>query len=153
MEVYDAPKSQSRPLRNKRRKIFTLEHANRAIPLVKRIVADMVKQYKRVCSLEERCHIRRPDVSQEQHQAIRRQYEVELEKLRDLYEELTAIGCELKDWRMGLVDFPAVMDGREIELCWRLGEDRVEHFHEIGAGFSGRQSLSELIAAEPAQQA
>lgn len=153
MEVYDAPKSQSRPLRNKRRKIFTLEHANRTIPLVKRIVADMVKQYKRVCSLEERCHIRRPDVSQEQHQAIRRQYEVELEKLRDLYEELTAIGCELKDWRMGLVDFPAVMDGREIELCWRLGEDRVEHFHEIGAGFSHRQSLNELIAAEPAQQA
>ncbi|RIK68538.1 MAG: DUF2203 domain-containing protein [Planctomycetota bacterium] len=153
MEVYDAPQSQSRPIRNKRRKLFTLEHANRTIPLVKRIVADMVKQYKRVSSLEERCHIRRPDVSQEEHHAVRRQYEIELDRLRDLYEELTAIGCELKDWRMGLVDFPAIVDGREVELCWRHGEERIGHFHEIGAGYSGRRPLGEVAAAEPAHQA
>ncbi len=152
MEVYEAPKSQSRPARNKRRKIFTIEHANRTLPLVRRIVSDMVKQYKRVCILEERCHIRRPTVSQEAHQAVRRQYEAELEKLRALYEELSAVGCELKDWRLGLIDFPAMMEGREVELCWRLGEDQIAYWHDIGAGYAARQPLGGALAAEPAHQ-
>lgn len=149
MEVYDAQKSQPRTSRGKKRRVFTIDHANRTLPLVKRIVADMVKQYKLVCSLEERCHMRRPQVSQAEHQAIRKRYEQELDKLRDLCEELSAVGCDLKDWRRGLIDFLAIKDGRQIELCWQLGEDKIEYWHEIGAGFAGRQPLAELEAAEP----
>lgn len=141
MEVYEAPRSQSRADRGDRRRVFTLEHANRTLPLVKRIVADMVKQFKLVCSLEDRCHMRRPRVTQEEHQAIRKRYEVELDNLRDLCEELAAVGCELKDWRRGLIDFLSTRDGRQIELCWQLGEDKIEHWHEVGAGFAGRQPL------------
>lgn len=152
MEVYDAPKSQPRPIRNPRRKVFSLKHANATLPLVRRIVADMVKQYKRVCALEERCHIRRPTVSNEEQDRLRRQYESELEKLRELYDELTTIGCELKDWRMGLVDFRARLGGREVELCWRLGEERIEFWHEIGAGFAARQPLAESAAESDAAE-
>lgn len=153
MEVYDAPKSQSRASRGKRRRVFTIEHANRTLPLVKRIVADMVKQYKLVCTLEERCHIRRPQVSQDEHQSIRNRYERELDKLRDLCEELSAVGCELKDWRRGLIDFLSIKDGRQIELCWQLGEEKIEHWHEIEAGFAGRQPLVEPTPSEPVAQA
>jgi len=148
MEVFDLTRPKKGSARSQPRRIFTLDHANRTLPLVSRIVADMVRQYKKVCALEDRCHIRRPSVSNEEHSSVRRAYEVELDKLRDLSEELSAVGCELKDWRRGLVDFHAVLNGKKVELCWRLGEERIEFWHEVGAGFTSRQPLdAELTAA------
>lgn len=51
------------------------------------------------------------------------------------------LGCELKDIDMGLVDFPALREGRVVYLCWRYGEDRLRYWHELDAGFAGRQPL------------
>ena len=55
--------------------------------------------------------------------------------------ELQAAGIVLRDLDRGLVDFPALRDGREVYLCWELGEERVEHWHELEGGFGGRQPL------------
>ena len=55
--------------------------------------------------------------------------------------ELQAVGIVLRDLDRGLVDFPALCDGREVYLCWELGEDRVAHWHELESGFAGRQPL------------
>jgi hypothetical protein len=55
--------------------------------------------------------------------------------------ELDHLGVVLKDARTGLVDFYSYRDGELVELCWRLGEDRVAHWHKIGDGFSGRRPL------------
>jgi hypothetical protein len=57
---------------------------------------------------------------------------------------IDALGITLRDIETGLIDFPALVSGRQICLCWRLGEDAVEWWHELSAGFSGRQSLAEL---------
>jgi hypothetical protein len=51
------------------------------------------------------------------------------------------LGCELKDIEQGLVDFPSLREGREVYLCWQLGEERVAFWHELDAGFAGRQPL------------
>jgi hypothetical protein len=56
--------------------------------------------------------------------------------------ELQELGVEFKGFDMGLVDFPGELGGRPVYLCWRLGEEAVEHWHEIDAGFAGRQPLS-----------
>ena len=56
-------------------------------------------------------------------------------------DELRQLGIETKSVTEGLVDFPAIMDGRMVYLCWRLGELRVSHWHELDAGFRGRQPL------------
>ena len=61
--------------------------------------------------------------------------------VRGLLVELQEAGVVLRDLDRGLVDFPAVRDGREIYLCWELGEDRVEFWHELESGFAGRQRL------------
>jgi hypothetical protein len=61
--------------------------------------------------------------------------------MRRLIDELHAFGCELKDPDMGLIDFLSVRDGREIYLCWRLGEDRIRFWHDLDTGFAGRQPL------------
>jgi hypothetical protein len=54
---------------------------------------------------------------------------------------LNSMGIQLKGPLEGLIDFPSYRDGELVELCWKLGEDRVEHWHRIGEGFSGRRKL------------
>jgi hypothetical protein len=73
------------------------------------------------------------------------QIEEELEKdgqqLHVYVEELRDLGVEPKNGPEGLIDFPSQMDGRIVYLCWKLGESEVLHWHELDAGFRGRQSL------------
>ena len=61
-----------------------------------------------------------------------------------LIEEVQALGCELKDIEQGLVDFRTVMEGREVYLCWKLGEPGIAWWHELETGFADRQPLPEL---------
>jgi hypothetical protein len=61
--------------------------------------------------------------------------------LRREVEALAAGGIILRDPESGLVDFPSRREGRTIYLCWRLGEDRVAHWHDANAGFAGRRPL------------
>jgi hypothetical protein len=57
---------------------------------------------------------------------------------------IDALGIALRDIESGLIDFPALVSGRQVCLCWRLGEDDVEWWHEMTSGFSGRQPLIDL---------
>jgi hypothetical protein len=70
--------------------------------------------------------------------------ESDVERLQAFVDELQQIGVELKDPLTGLVDFRTEINGREACLCWRLGEDEIRHWHELDAGFAGRQSLAEV---------
>jgi hypothetical protein len=66
------------------------------------------------------------------------------ESLRVMREELewfAGQGIILRDTESGLLDFPAEREGRIVQLCWRLGEDRVAHWHEVDAGFPNRKPL------------
>ena len=54
------------------------------------------------------------------------------------------IGVTLREIETGLIDFPALASGRQIWLCWRLGEGPIEFWHELGDGFGGRQALADL---------
>jgi hypothetical protein len=148
MEVHSSPRLQGPERSTSRRRVFTLDHANRTLPFVKRVVADIVKQHRKVCALEDKCHIRRPSVSREDHERIRDQYKVELEKLRWLADELSNVGCRLRDWQRGIIDFRSVYQGREIELCWCLGQERVEYWHELDEGFPCRRLIDDGFSAE-----
>jgi hypothetical protein len=53
-------------------------------------------------------------------------------------------GISLRDIRTGLIDFPALVNGRQVWLCWQLGEGDIAWWHELDAGFSGRERLDEL---------
>jgi hypothetical protein len=64
------------------------------------------------------------------------------EAVNSLAEEVQEMGCELKGIEEGLIDFRAEMDGREIYLCWKFGEGRIDWWHELDTGFVGRQPLS-----------
>ena len=59
-------------------------------------------------------------------------------------DELTEVGCDLKDYRLGLVDFIGRHEGHDVCLCWKLGEDTISYWHEMNAGYTGRQPVSVL---------
>lgn len=61
--------------------------------------------------------------------------------VRRLLVEVQATGIVLRDLDRGLVDFPAILDGREVYLCWELGEDEVAYWHDLDTGFGGRKPL------------
>ena len=139
------------PERN--RKHFTVDEANKMLPLVRAIAADIVRQFQVVGDLNQRLaavsHKRRlspDDPYSEEIAQSRAELEAEDSKLRAFHEELTRLGVELKG-QDGLCDFPSLMDGREVYLCWRLGEPEVLFWHELHDGVRGRQPLTEQTAS------
>ncbi len=125
------------------KRFFTPEQANSALPLVQRIVTDIVAQYQQLEHLQKR---RQKLSSQERADDISALDSLAAQgakRLNDLIDEIKLIGCELKDWTLGLVDFPAILDGREVYLCWKLGEKQISHWHETHAGMIGRQPIGD----------
>lgn len=62
-------------------------------------------------------------------------------EVRSLLGELTDLGLVVRDIDRGLVDFPAVLDGREVYLCWDFDDDEVAHWHELDSGYASRRPL------------
>ncbi|NOX63590.1 MAG: DUF2203 domain-containing protein [Chloroflexi bacterium] len=62
-------------------------------------------------------------------------------QMEEAFLAINQLGCEIKDMDYGLIDFPAIRDGRVVYLCWRYGEERVQYWHELDGGFAGRQPL------------
>ena len=62
-------------------------------------------------------------------------------QFRGAIERINSYGCVIKNIDPGLVDFPHLRDGREVYLCWQFGEDEIRYWHDIDAGFAGRQPL------------
>ncbi len=67
-----------------------------------------------------------------------------VETLREQIEAIQETGCVIKDIEVGLVDWPALHQGREVLLCWKYGEPQVGFWHELNTGFAGRRPISEL---------
>ena len=64
-----------------------------------------------------------------------------VQRAQDAVAEIDSIGVQVKDLETGLLDFPCLLDGETVLLCWRTGEQRIEYWHTIEAGFRGRQPL------------
>jgi len=133
-------------------KVFTVERANSALPLVRRIVADIVAEHPRWKDLVSRYELAaagaRPEWGESEEQlALRREIDAVAHRINGFVDELTGIGCLLKGFEDGLVDFYGLQEGRLVFLCWRLGEDEVKHWHELDTGFAGRQPITPAFVA------
>lgn len=120
------------------RKVFTVEQANRALPLVRRVVEDIVYAFRELHSLRDQI------ADSLDRGTVEREIEAEAQRLEHLQSELEGVGCELKDPAVGLIDFLGQYQGREIYLCWKLGEEHVEHWHELHSGFAARRPVAQL---------
>lgn len=140
MDAFEAVSLPEPPISG--RKTFSLCEANRSLTLVRRIVADIVREYRQLRDLHDACRALEARGKCSEAEGARQKYASITDHLSELKEELERIGCELKDYRIGLVDFPARLEGRDVYFCWKLGEDKVDHWHEVTAGYAGRQPLS-----------
>ena len=125
-------------------KQFTVDQANATLPLVRKIVEDIVAHYRvwneklneidLVAASGRAADAEIADRLAGEAQAIAR----DIEGFR---RELADLGIQMKDPGIGLVDFPGVLGNRQVFLCWRLGEPDVAFWHELNAGYAGRQPL------------
>jgi hypothetical protein len=139
------------------RRYFTVEQANAMLPLVRAIVKDLSELSRDVIERRERLALllagrngQQSDVYSEELAQVEEELEKDGRRLRDYVEELLKLGVEPKNGPEGLVDFPALMDSREVYLCWKYGEPEIMFWHDLDAGFAGRQSLVAEAGVESA---
>jgi hypothetical protein len=121
---------------------FTLQEANRALKEIRPLIDE-------IQTIRQKILAQRPDVwpvveraagnggSQAASKLVQ-----EFERLDALVHQVQDTGAQFKDINLGLLDFPALKDGREVYLCWKYGEDDIAFWHEIEAGYDGRQSIA-----------
>ncbi|MDP9203959.1 MAG: DUF2203 domain-containing protein [Gemmatimonadota bacterium] len=132
-------------------RIFTVEEANRTLPLVSKIVADLVREHELWEDKVREFELATVGSTPEHPDAIAELLQMEAQRLaRDIegyIRELSDLGVSCKGMDTGLVDFRGELDGREVYYCWKLGEPSVLYWHEIDAGFVGRQRLHPVAVA------
>ena len=125
-------------------KQFTVEQANATLPLVKRIVEDIVVQYRvwseKLLEIDLLASSGRA-VDAEEMDRLTREAQAVAREIEAFRRELDGLGIQLKEPGIGLIDFPSTMGDKPILLCWRLGEPEVQFWHDVSAGFAGRQPL------------
>jgi len=115
-------------------KYFTPSEAKKTLPLVRKIVKDILDTSREMRLIADEI-------------GGKVENDPRIQKLADNVEsfmkELEEIGCFFKDWNfsMGLVDFPSIIDGKEVFLCWRTDEDDIMYYHEMETGFAGRKLI------------
>ncbi len=123
------------------RKRFTVDEANRILPLLREEIVLIQDRMKWLSENPPRL-----DYVVEQYRIpsdspVPRDYFTSLLLLRRALGRLEALGCQLKDVGKGLVDFPSRLGGKEVLLCWSLGEESVSYYHDPRAGYAGRQPI------------
>jgi len=120
---------------------FTLQEANNALTIIRPLMDE-------IQAIRQEILARQPEVwpvversagnggSQAASQMVR-----EFERLDALVHQVQATGALFKDINLGLLDFSALKDGREVYLCWKYGEEDIAFWHEIEAGYAGRQPI------------
>jgi hypothetical protein len=118
-------------------KYFTPLEAQNTLPLVKKIVKDILDTSREMRLLAEEL--------QDEH--IKNDFRIKkmAEEINGFMAELEEIGCFYRDWNftIGLVDFPAMFDNKEVMLCWKSDEDDIRFYHDVEAGYSGRKPIPE----------
>lgn len=117
-------------------KYFTPEEANRTLPLVKKIVKDILDYSFELKTISDSI-----DGEIEDNRETQRI----ISSIKGFMKELEEIGCYYKDWNfsIGLVDFPSIINDEEVYLCWKSDEESIIYYHGINEGFKGRKLIPE----------
>jgi hypothetical protein len=138
-------------------KLFTLDEAQALVPVLESLlkrgieakqaaegINDELQQLSQRIFMTGGMHI---DVAKVGRR--RTEMEAHIQRAKDAVEEIDAIGVQVKDLDIGLLDFPCKVDDDIVLLCWKMGEARITHWHTVEAGFSGRQPLDDRFEGQP----
>lgn len=127
-------------------RIFTLEEAERTLPLLRRILTDLRTEYRVWQDASGDYELLTSGARAEQGElveiaAARRALTESADRISAYLDEIGSIGCLFKGFDAGLVDFYTLRDDRLVLLCWRVDEDHITHWHEVDAGYAARQPV------------
>ncbi|MBI4463756.1 MAG: DUF2203 domain-containing protein [Acidobacteria bacterium] len=130
-------------------RIFTLEEAERLLPELEGWLRSAIENKKRIGEVESEYTELARSVAIQGGRLIdvpywiarKRQEEEWAVQLRDAAQHIEECGCLVKDLDIGLIDFPCELEGREIYLCWKLGEASIAFWHGTDEGFAGRKPI------------
>jgi hypothetical protein len=130
-------------------KHFTLDEAQALLPVLEALLKRAIEAKRGAEEIEEKLQalIQKIflsggmflDVDRVRQQ--RATYDAHVQQAKDSIAEIDAIGVQVKDLDTGLLDFPCIIEGETLLLCWKMGESRIGFWHTLDAGFRGRQPL------------
>lgn len=132
-------------------KTFTLDEAQSLLPVLESLLKRAINGKKEAEEIEAQLQDLRQRIFLSGGMQVnvitvmRQRSEAErlVQQAKDAVAEIDAIGVQVKDLETGLLDFPCVVDGEIVLLCWKTGETRIDYWHTVDAGFRGRQPLDE----------
>lgn len=127
---------------------FTVDEANALLPQLRAILDTLQAKRRELQTRQQALELIRRQATENGHQLggdeflrLKKESEFILEELNAEVKKIEALGCQLKDLDLGLVDFPALRDGREVLLCWKSDEAEVAFWHGLTEGFAGRKPI------------
>jgi hypothetical protein len=122
-------------------KYFTLPEANTALETIRPLVDEIMQIRERVLAKQpEAWPAIEKSAGNGGNRALSNMVK-DFERFDALIHHIQDSGVLIKDINTGLLDFPALKNGREVYLCWQYGEDDIQFWHEVEAGFAGRQPI------------
>jgi hypothetical protein len=133
---------------------FTLDEAQSLLPVLQSLLHSALESKKLIdavdTELQELAHrvmLHGGILVNVLHMARRKaEREKAVQRVKDALAEIDAMGVQVKDLDIGLLDFPCEVEGRTVLLCWKLGEKSITHWHGVSEGFAGRKPIDEKIA-------
>lgn len=127
-------------------RLFTLEEAERTLPLLRRILADLKAEYDVWRDALAEYEVLTAGTRVERGETAdlvvaRATMTASADRINGYLQEIEAIGVLFKGFDEGLIDFYALREDRLVFLCWKDGEDHITHWHEVDAGFAGRHPI------------
>ena len=123
-------------------KFFTLPEANEALNTIRPLMNEVQRIRQKILDKQpETWSAIEKSIGNGGNRTLSRLVQ-EFERLDALVHQILDTGVQIKDINLGLLDFSAMREGREVYLCWKYGEDEIAYWHEVDAGFAGRQPIS-----------
>lgn len=123
------------------KRFFTLEEARNTLPVIREWLGKAMQLSNQLQSFTDSVQLLADNASANAGSPEGTAYLQILLALQEYLAKIQDAGCLVKSVDEGLIDFPHIREGREVYLCWRYGEDDIEYWHEVDAGFAGRTPI------------
>ena len=141
-----------------RSRILSLEEANKMLPLLEKIVRDIMKTWEEIIHkrTELECLEKNPDQNaqdvQEEAQELKSDLNRLIDRINSYIREVEQLGCFVEEFKRGIINFPSLYHGRKVFLCWGLEDENVGYWHELDESYNDRiriQDTSQFLSESP----
>jgi len=136
-------------------KLISIEEANRMLPLLRRIVGDITRNWEQIIykrteleCLEKGVDSAGSSLSSKDRdsslQGLKQELNGLIDRINNYIREVEDLGCFVEEFKRGIINFPSLYNGRKVFLCWKPEEESVGHWHELDESFNDRMKIHDV---------